>query len=346
MKWLGPFCLMLLSMTCGSRAALAADPAVEHANQVAAGAIQYREGWFGNGDERLHYVEAGAGPLVILYHGFPSFWFSFFDQMEALKSRYRVVAVDGLGAGLSAKPENEAPYRVHRLAAQLDRLARHLSGRERFVLIGHDWGAALAFAYAQAYPERLHAVVGLSAPPYNLFLDLVARDPEQQARSAYMQRFRALNLASVSSGDIAKRISQQSYAGLVESGALTAEEAELFSRALSDPRAIHGGMNWYRANIPAFDAITLQTRWPAGNPKIKVPALLLWGEQDRTFVEAAWSRFSDYAERPTVVRLPGVGHWATMDKPQLATGAIQDFLKANVRSAKPPHPREPSRRPR
>ncbi|HEV2568639.1 alpha/beta hydrolase [Sphingomonas sp.] len=343
MRWLETLCL-LLSALAGVGPALGATPAVEYANRVTAGPVQYREGSFGSSDERLHYVETGSGPLVILYHGFPSLWFSFFDQMEALKSRYRVVAVDGLGAGSSAKPEGEAPYRIDRLAAQLDRLARHLAGNERFVLIGHDWGAALGFAYAQAYPERLHAVVGLSAPPYNLFLDLVARDPEQQARSAYMQRFRSLTLASVSSGDIAERIARQSYAGLVESGALTGEEAELFRKALSDPRAIHGGMNWYRANIPSFEAITPQTRWPAANPKIKVPALLIWGDQDRTFVEQAWSRFGEYAERPTIVRLPGVGHWATMEKPQLANEAIETFLKMNIRSARPRHRRAPAPR--
>jgi pimeloyl-ACP methyl ester carboxylesterase len=345
MKWLRTLCVaLLLSTLAGGGVAIAADSAVQYANRVGAGSQKYREGFFGSGDDRLHFVEAGRGPLVMLYHGFPSFWFSLFDQMEALKSGYRVVAVDGLGAGLSAKPESEAPYRIERLAAQLDRLARHLGGDERFVLIGHDWGAALAFAYAQAYPQRLHAVIGLSAPPYNLFLDLVAGNAEQQARSAYMQRFRALTLAAVSTGDIPARISRQSYAGLAESGDLTAEEAELFRQALSDPRAVHGGMNWYRANIPAFEGITPQTRWPAANPKIKVPAMLIWGDQDRTFVEQAWSRFGDYAEHPTVVRLPGVGHWATMEKPQLANEAIEAFLKANVSRARLPQRREPSRR--
>jgi pimeloyl-ACP methyl ester carboxylesterase len=345
MRWLGILCLaLLLSAVTGRSPALGADPAVDYANRVGSGGGGYREAWFGRGDDRLHYVEAGRGPLVILYHGFPSYWFSFFDQMEALKADHRVVAVDGLGAGLSGKPEAEAPYRVSRLAAQLDRLARHLGGDRRFVLIGHDWGAALAFAYAQAYPKRLHAVVGLSAPPYNLFLDLVARSAEQQARSAYMQRFRTLTLAAISSGDIAERISRQSYAALVESGALKAEEAELFRRALADPRAIHGGMNWYRANIPAFEAISPRTLWPSGNVRIEVPALLIWGDQDRTFVEQAWSRFSDYADSPTVVRLPGVGHWATMEKPELANNAIQAFLTANVSYARLPHRRGPSSR--
>ena len=225
------------------------DPAVTYANAAGKGHIRYSEGYFGSGDNRLHYVEAGRGPLIIFYHGFPSYWFSFLDQMEMLKTRYRVVAVDGLGAGLSAKPEAVERYRIDHLAAQLDGLARHLNGKKRFILIGHDWGAALSFAYAQAYPDRLNAVIGMSAPPYNLFLDLVRTNPEQQARSHYMQVFRTLTLASVATSGAPERIWQQAYGGLISSGMLGTQRASLFHSALADPRAINGGMNWYRANL-------------------------------------------------------------------------------------------------
>lgn len=334
--------LTLLGLVSPARGA---DPAVAYANRMGSGTEEYREGQFGTGDDRLHYVEAGRGPLVILYHGFPSFWFSFFDQMELLKERYRVVAVDGLGAGGSAKPIAEAPYRIDRLAAQVDRLAKHLAPGERFTLVGHDWGAALAFAFAQGYPDRLHAVIGLSAPPYNLFLDLVAQNAEQQARSGYMQRFRALTLPAIAQGGLPDRIWRQSYSGLVESGALTPEENTLFGTALADPQALHGGMNWYRANIPPFDRVDPDVRWPKDNPRIKVPALLIRGDQDRTFVDQAWSRFPDYAERPTLVTLPGVGHWTTMEKHELANAAIRTFLQAHVRpSRRSPQPEAGRRR--
>ena len=303
-----------------------ADPAVTYANQHAAGGIKYREGWYGTGDTRLHYVEAGRGPLVILQHGFPSHWFSFFDQMEVLKSRYRVVAVDGLGAGLSAKPVDPAPYRVDRLAAQLDGLARQLNGRKRFALVGHDWGAALAFAYAQAYPDRLTAVIGLSAPPYNLFLDIVSHDPEQQRRSAYMERFQKLTLADLQKPGFTERFWQGAYGNLIAAGDLTGPEGELFRQALADPLAVNGGMNWYRANLTMFANLDASWRWPADNARIKVPALLIWGEADRTFVTAAVDRFPETADQPAIVRLPGINHWATMEQPARATQAIEEFL--------------------
>lgn len=303
-----------------------ADPAVTHANSIRKGATAYKEGYYGKGASRLHYVEAGKGPLIIMYHGFPSFWYSYFDQMETLKTRYRVVAVDGLGAGLSAKPLETEAYRVELLASQIDGLARHLNGRRRFTLIGHDWGAALAFAYAQSYPDRLKAVIGISAPPYNQFLDLVGKNAEQQSRSQYMHFFRSLTLADLSKAGVVEGMWRQFYGGLVDRGELSAEEAELFRKALSDPRAIYSGMNWYRANIPPFAEITKDGYWPKHNRKITVPALLIWGGADKTFVEDFVRAFPRYADDPKIVTLPMVNHWATIEKPDLATREIVLFL--------------------
>lgn len=324
-------CLFLTSLFLWSTQAFsaripAADPAVAFANSVRKGEISYKEGYFGKGDDRLHFVEAGKGPLIILYHGFPSFWYSYFDQMEILKTSYRVVAVDALGAGLSAKPLSADIYRIKSLAGQLDRLARHLDGRRRFILVGHDWGAALAFAYAQAYPSRLTAVVGISAPPFNQFLELVQQNSDQQSRSQYMQLFRAMTLADLSKPGMTERIWQQSYSGLVAKHHLTTQEAELFQTALSDPRAINGGMNWYRANIPPFEQINASHRWPRDNARIKVPSLLIWGAADQTFVSDFIEKYSTYAHRPKIVTLPEVGHWATMEEPEKSAKAIVDFL--------------------
>jgi epoxide hydrolase 4 len=321
---------MILSLLSALRAVPAyaseTDPAVAYANAHWSGDIGYTESWFGKGDTRLHYVEAGKGPLIIFYHGFPSTWYSWFDQMEALKGGYRVVAVSALGSGPSGKPDSLKPYKVERLAKQLDALAQHLNGGERFTLVGHDWGAALAFAYAQAYPKRLNGVIGLSAPPYNLFLDLVRSNPEQQARSQYMQRFRALTLADLRTEGRSQQIAKAAYAGLAESGALTAKEAELFQSAVGNPRAMNGGMNWYRANIGEFTSISEKDRWPRHNRPIKVPALLLWGDADQTFVPTFLQKMPSYADKLEVVTLPGVGHWASIEKPELANAAIIRFL--------------------
>lgn len=323
---LGCIAAMLLPASIHARQGAPIDPAVAHANALRSGPIDYREGWYGSGDTRLHYVEAGRGPLVILYHGFPSFWYSWYDQMELLKTRYRVVAVDGPGANLSGKPADLAPYRVAALARQLDGLARHLNGKRRFVLVGHDWGAALAFAYAQAYPQRLRGVAGVSAPPYNLFLDLVRTDQEQQARSAYMPMFHTLTLDTIRARGIAPQIFNASYQSLIASGALTEAEVALFRNVLSDPATIHGGMNWYRANVPPFGAISDADYWPERDLRLTVPALLIWGEEDRTFVPAFIDRFQAAVPTAAVVRVKGVNHWATMEANPATNRALLAFV--------------------
>ena len=331
--------LMLLSLLwlffgiASSASATKADPAITHANAIRHGNIAYKEGYFGAGDARLHYVVAGKGPLIILYHGFPSFWYCWFDQMEALKTQYRVVAVDALGAGLSAKPTAQNAYRIEKLAAQIDGLARHLNGGKRFTLIGHDWGAALAFSYAQAYPDRLNTVIGISAPPYNQFLDLVRTNAEQRTRSNYMQVFHQLSLAGLTASGLPQRLWEQSYLSLISNGDLSPEEGELFRKALADPYAINGGMNWYRANIPLFATISKRDYWPAANPTIKVPTLVISGSADMIFVSDFLLHINDYAPGAKIVTLPNINHWATIEKSTFATGTITQFLKGNHRSA-------------
>lgn len=302
------------------------DPAVTHANAVRQGDIDYREGWFGTGDTKLHYVETGKGPLVILYHGFPSFWFSWFDQMEALKGRYRLVAVDALGSGLSAKPHSLQPYRIKRLAEQLDALARHLNGNKRFALIGHDWGAALSFAYAEAYPKRLTAVVGMSAPSYNRFLDLVRSNPEQQRRSQYMLAFGKLTLADVSKTGYAQAFVKMAYSGLAERGVLTADEATLFDRAVGRADAINGGMNWYRSNITSFNLDRPASYFPSPKRPIDVPALLIWGDKDKSFVDDFVTDTPSWGKRIRVIRLPDSGHWTPLDGGGPMNDQIAAFL--------------------
>lgn len=325
---LGLFVSILFAVPTLARAE-AADPAVIYANTQAAGGITYREGWFGRGETKLHYVEAGKGPMVILYHGFPSTWFSWFDLMEELKHSHRVVAVDALGAGRSAKPEQLAPYRIDRLARQLDRLALHLDGRRKFILVGHDWGAALSLAYAQAYPKRLNAVVGMSAPPYNLFLDLVSSNHEQRRRSAYMDRFVKQTKVDVQTSGFAPRFAAQVYGGLRDAGHLSIEEAEIFQNAVGDLDAMYGGINWYRANLPPFESLDKVVRWPRHNRPIKVPVLMVWGESDQTFLPTFLDSMPAYAEKLSILRIQDVGHMTPIENSDKLVGKIADFVNGH-----------------
>lgn len=286
----------------------------------------YQHGYFETRGCRLHYVEAGVGPLLFLYHGFPMFWFSFYPQIEALKTRFRVVAIDGPGVNLSSKPQNIELYKLENLALQIDELARDLSGDEPFYLVGHDWGGALAWAYAQRYPQRLHKVVAINAPPANQLMDLLASNTEQQKRSAYMWAMREGDLHTAMTENGAARVWERAYAPFRGRVHYTEEHDEIMREGLAQPGAVDGGMNWYRANIPPLGTITDADFWPSRDAKTDVPALLIWGENDQTFIPQFIDDLPRYATSLSVEILPGVGHTPMLEVPELTNETLAEFL--------------------
>ena len=274
----------------------------------------------------LHYVEAGSGPLVIFYHGFPLFWFSFHHQMTALKDHYRVVAVDGLGVNLSSKPTDLEKYKLVNLAAQLDALANHLAPGESFSLVGHDWGGALAWSFAQAYPDRLEKVIGINAPPTNQLLHLLQSNEEQRKRSSYMWLMRGGKTHTLITENGARRLWKNAYAKFRDLPHFTKEHDETFREALAIPGAVDGGINWYRANIPLLQDLEEAECWPSPTASTPVPALLIWGETDTTFVAEFIHELDQYATNLEVKRLPDVGHTPMLEAPSLTASIIEEFL--------------------
>jgi pimeloyl-ACP methyl ester carboxylesterase len=263
---------------------------------------------------------------VLLVHGFPSFWYVWFDQMEAFGACRRMIAIDAPGAGFSGRPARDADYRVARLARQLDRTIAALAEGEKVTLVGHDWGGALAWSYAQWKPRRLDRLAVFSAPPYDLFLDMLADDPAQRAASAYVPRLQALNRESIERLNVPSTLFETAYGRAISEGVLTAEEGELFRGALSDPAVIDAGIAWYRANIPPFDAISPRSGWPRRAGSITMPVLLIEGSEDKTFAPTLAKRARAKSEKLTTAMLPGVGHWTPFEDPQAANALLGAFL--------------------
>ena len=144
------------------------------------------------GGLRLHVAEAGPedGPLVILLHGFPEFWFGWRAQIAPLaRAGFRVVAPDQRGYNLSDKPKGAGAYRLDALAADIFALA-DAYGRTTFSLVGHDWGAAVAWWMATLKPERLDHLAILNAPHPAVWRRAMTEDPEQRRKSRYVQMIR------------------------------------------------------------------------------------------------------------------------------------------------------------
>lgn len=285
-----------------------------------------QDGYFEHDGVTIHYVEAGSGPLIIFYHGFPLFWFSFHHQMHALKDQYRVVAVDGPGINLSSKPEDLAQFKISKLAEQLDHLARHLIGDEKFYLVGHDWGGGLAWSYSQFYAQRLHKVVGINCPPTNQLLGLLEHNADQQKRSQYMFNMRSGELHERITENHGELMWKNAYAKLRELPHFTAEHDETFRQGLAQPGAIDGGINWYRANIPAFDQISDADYWPSRMASTSVPGMLIWGETDQTFVSSFIDDLTDFVDNLQVVRIPNVGHSPMLEVPDQVTEIIREYF--------------------
>ncbi len=303
------------------------DPAVALANAQADDGDVYRDWCQEFEGNKLHVVEAGEGEVVLLIHGFPSIWYSMIHPMEALRSDYRVVAIDGLGAGLSDAPAEIEDYKLGAMADHLDALIEEL-GVERVHLVGHDWGSAFAWAYAQSRPQKLLSVTGMSAPPQNVALEMLKISEKQRAISSYVERLKSASpLLMVASG--ARELMAAGPENHFNAGRMTREEADMLQAATSDMRRINRQIHWYRANMPHPDQITDQDYWPSRDASLDVPALLIWGEDDTVFDPAFIDLMIEADEDLEVVRLPGIGHAPQFE----ATDAVNAALRRHIESA-------------
>ena len=231
--------------------------------------------------ETLHYAHFGsradksATPIIFL-HGFPAFWYVWKDQLEQFGQTMWAIAPDGRGINLSSKPADVSAYQIKNLAADVIGLADHL-GIEQFVLVGHDWGGALAWEVALHYFRRVSYLIVANAPPWAAFMHSLATMPEQRQASEYMDRLKAETAEEVFLTNNAKRLWEVSFAPLVERGHYSDIHKEHYLDCWQTPGSLTGFLNWYRANVPPFDEIAGSNYRPNPDNQILTKTLLLWG---------------------------------------------------------------------
>ena len=273
------------------------------------------------GDVRLHYVEAGQGPLVLLLHGFPQFWYQWRHQIPALvEAGFRVVAPDMRGYNLSDKPPGVRAYRVELLARDVERLILACGERTASV-VGHDWGAIVAWVAGMRHPGRVERLVILNVPHPARFLDGLL-SPGQLLRSSYMFFFQIPRLPEefMRAGDFAL-LRSALRRDPVRPGTFAAEDIERYVRALARPGALTATLNYYRALLRNLG----KTR--ALLKRIEAPVLVIWGERDRFLSRRL-------AEPPRlwvpnllrVERLQDASHWVAEDRPLEVNTLLLDFL--------------------
>lgn len=305
-----------------------ADPAIAHLNSLAPGGSQFREGYFEHEGNRLHYVEAGKGEVIVFLHGFPSYWLSLSNQMMALKDDYRVVAIDGLGAGRSDAPLYVEQYGLERMSAHVIALVDQL-GAEKIHLVGHDWGSTFAFGIAQRHPDRVLSVTGISAPPQNVLLASLETDPAARDAAAYVEQLKSANPLLIIATGGHKRVWTGAYEPLVNAGHMTPEIGQLMRDATGNPRRLNAHINWYRANIPAVDALNEDDYWPSRNARLTMPAQMIWGMDDPILVASYDERLAELADDLSTLRLPDTGHWPHVER----SAEVNDAVRALIEEA-------------
>lgn len=257
----------------------------------------------------------GDGELVLLLHGFPESSHQWRHVLSALAGAgYRAVAPDQRGYSPRARPARVEDYAVDHLVADVLAVADGMGGHT-FHLVGHDWGAAVAWAVAGRYPERLRTLTILSVPHPRAFGDALRDDPDQQQKSGYIAVFRA-------EGGVAERaLLDDDAAGLrtmfAASGLADHDE---YVRRMREPGALTAALNWYRAMEPGL----------VGDlGPITTPTLFVWGDRDLALGRRAAEATAGFVDGPyRFVPLEGVGHWIAEEVPERLNGLLLDHLAA------------------
>jgi pimeloyl-ACP methyl ester carboxylesterase len=287
---------------------------------------------------QLHYAEAGAGDeLVILLHGFPEFWYSWRHQLAALGQSYHVVAPDMRGYNLSDKPARVEDYRIDVLVEDVVDLIKSFSVSKAAV-VGHDWGAAVAWAVAQKYPERVSKLAVLQVPPAAVWRANMSL--RQLLRSWYMFFFQIPRVPEwvICAKDFAAldRTFKQTVA---RPGTFSDADIELYKEALSWPGALTGAVNYYRANFrrlmsrrksersrPGRGTKSDGLRTDAGR-RTRVPTLFIFGEQDLAILPATVRGIKKHIAAPyREVRIADSGHWVQNEAAEEVNAALLEFL--------------------
>ena len=277
---------------------------------------------------RLHYAEAGSGPLILFVHGFPEFWYEWKDQLAEFSRDHRAVALDMRGYNLSSKPQRVDDYRAKHLVEDLRLLIDHLGGRP-CVMVAHDWGGAVAWSFAAAHPAYLRKLVMINAPHPVLFARELLHNPAQQKASAYMNLFRADKAERVLSEDGYRRLVAMTVDHWA-SGAGADEERAAYLAAWSQPGALTGGLNYYRASPlhPTEDEAAMQklAQLDAQKFRVDVPTLVIWGERDQALLPGNLDGLEQHVAALTVHRIPDGSHWVVHEHPEYVNRLIRQFL--------------------
>ncbi|MDQ6787778.1 MAG: alpha/beta hydrolase [Acidobacteriota bacterium] len=273
------------------------------------------------GSVRLHYAKAGEGEkLVVLLHGFPEFWYSWRHQIAALSDEYTVVAPDLRGYNLSDKPLRIEDYAIDKLVDDVVGLI-HYFGCRQAAIVGHDWGASVAWATAQKHPETVWKLAALQVPPVQIWRR--NQTLKQFFASWYMFFFQIPRLPEfIFRRDNFAALENSLKNSTVEKDVFTDEDIAEYKKAWSEPFALTAMVNYYRANV--FKRFFAKSDL---REKIRVPTVFIYGEKDFAILPETVKGVGDAIDAPfEEFRIPTSGHWVQQEAKGAVTEILRDFL--------------------
>ena len=259
---------------------------------------------------KIHYASLGQGPLVVMIHGFPDFWYSWRHQMNALSGDYRVVAIDQRGYNRSDKPKGQANYDLGLLVDDVKAVVEHLEA-EQAVIVGHDWGGFVAWGFATKYPDMTDQLIICNLPHPRGLARERALSNEQKRNSAYARRFQQPGAH--------RMLSAQGLARRIQDPKVRLRYIEAFER--SDFEAM---LHYYKQNYgePPY----LEDTSPV--VKVKPPVLMFHGLNDQALMSGALNDTWKWLEKDlTLITIPGVGHWVQEEAAEQVSGMMKAWLQ-------------------
>ena len=267
-----------------------------------------KEGFADSGGVKIHYVTTGEGPLLVMIHGFPDFWYSWREQMPALSKYFQIVAVDQRGYNKSDQPQGVENYTMDKLVGDVRAVVEHFK-RDKAVIVGHDWGGIVAWTFAMTYPEKTDRLVILNLPhPKGLTREL-ANNPEQQKNSQYARNFQK--------PDAAANVKPEQLAFWVKDPEARKKYVEAFQRS-----SIEGMLNYYKANYPREPYTDTRDF-----PPVKCPVLMFHGLKDTALLAGALNDTWKWLEKDlTLITIPSAGHFVQQDAADFVTKNMVRWL--------------------
>ena len=269
-----------------------------------------KHGFANSSGVKIHYATLGKGPLVVMIHGFPDYWYTWRHQMETLAEDHQVVAIDMRGYNKSDKPKGKEQYDMKFLIGDVLAVVKHFK-KEKATIVGHDWGGAVAWGVAMAAPQICDKLIILNLPHMRGLARELANNPQQQKNSAYARRFQL--------PDAHLALTAKGLSGWVKDPKARAHYIEAFKR--SDFEAM---LNYYKQNYPRPPY--KENTSPI--VKVKMPVLMFHGLDDKALLPGALNDTWQWLEKDlTLVTIPGADHFVQQDAAQKVSRTMKLWLK-------------------